>query len=293
MPFLSSATLNAYRQKTFHTLPANRIRSLEEAVNFVNQRGFIFFWPIQGVILPSLWTAVAGDRPVADQHDDPGHITWGWKDQLLGKKVWYYARILCRRNTIISLRLLPSFYALSPNYGDPEQDYLDQYQNGTLTLESKLVYEALLREGPLDTISLRKAARLSSPESTSRFNRALDTLQMELKILPVGVAQAGAWRYAFIYDLVHRHFPELIEQSRPISENQARYEILVNYFESIGAASFSEIQRIFRWGKSELQRTLQQLIRDNLLLPEVELQNQKEPVYALNKLLENGEKEEF
>lgn len=293
MPFLSSATLNAYRQETFHTLPANRIRTLEEAVNFVNQRGFIFFWPIQGVILPSLWTAVAGDRPVADQHDDPGHITWGWKDQLLGKKVWYYARILCRRNTIISLRLLPCFYALSPNYGDPEQDYLDQYQNGTLTLESKLVYEALLREGPLDTISLRKAARLSSPESTSRFNRALDTLQMELKILPVGVAQAGAWRYAFIYDSVHRHFPELIEQSRPISENQARYEILVNYFESIGAASFSEIQRIFRWGKSELQQALQQLVRDNHLLPEVELQNQKEPVYALNKLLETREKEAF
>jgi hypothetical protein len=293
MPFLSSATLNAYRQETFHTLPANRIRTLEEAVNFVNQRGFIFFWPIQGVILPSLWTAVAGDRPVADQHDDPGHITWGWKDQLLGKKVWYYARILCRRNTIISLRLLPCFYALSPNYGDPEQDYLDQYQNGTLTLESKLVYEALLREGPLDTISLRKAARLSSPESTSRFNRALDTLQMELKILPVGVAQAGAWRYAFIYDLVHRHFPELIEQSRPISENQGRYEILVNYFESIGAASFSEIQRIFRWGKNELQQALQQLVRDNHLLPEVELQNQKEPVYALNKLLETREKEAF
>lgn len=293
MPFLSSATLNAYRQETFHTLPANRIRTLEEAVNFVNQRGFIFFWPIQGVILPSLWTAVAGDRPVADQHDDPGHITWGWKDQLLGKKVWYYARILCRRNTIISLRLLPCFYALSPNYGDPEQDYLDQYQNGTLTLESKLVYEALLREGPLDTISLRKAARLSSPESTSRFNRALDTLQMELKILPVGVAQAGAWRYAFIYDLVHRHFPELIEQSRPISENQGRYEILVNYFESIGAASFSEIQRIFRWGKSELQQALQQLVRDNHLLPEVELHNQKEPVYALNKLLETREKEAF
>lgn len=293
MRFLSSATLNAYRQETFHTLPANRIRTLEEAVNFVNQRGFIFFWPIQGVILPSLWTAVAGDRPVADQHDDPGHITWGWKDQLLGKKVWYYARILCRRNTIISLRLLPCFYALSPNYGDPEQDYLDQYQNGTLTLESKLVYEALLREGPLDTISLRKAARLSSPESTSRFNRALDTLQMELKILPVGVAQAGAWRYAFIYDLVHRHFPELIEQSRPISENQGRYEILVNYFESIGAASFSEIQRIFRWGKSELQQALQQLVRDNHLLPEVELHNQKEPVYALNKLLETREKEAF
>lgn len=287
MPYLSDAILNAYRQNTFHSGPAKRIHTLEEAVNFVNRRGFIFFWPIQGVTLPSLWTAVAGDRPVADQHDDPGHITWEWKDHLLGKKVWYYARVLCRRNTIISLQLLPYFYALSPNFGDPEQDYLDQYRSGTLTLEAKLVYEALLREGPLDTLSLRKAARLSGPESTSRFNRALDTLQMELKILPVGVAQAGAWRYAFVYDLVHRHFPELIELARPISERDARSQILFKYFESVGAASLSQLQRLLRWERNELQKTLDQFVHEHLLIPHVEIQGQPEPAYALKAIFES------
>jgi len=286
MPHLSASTLDSYRQKIFRIRPEDRLRTLEEAIDFVNQRGFVFFWPIQRVNLPSLWVAAAGDRPVANEHDDPGHITWGWKDQLLGKKVWYYARILCRKNTIISLRLLPYFYALSPNFGDPEQDYLDQYHGGTLTLEAKQVYEALLREGALDTISLRKAARLSSPESTSRFNRALDTLQMEFKVLPVGVAQAGAWRYAFVYDLVHRHYPQLIDQSRPISEPQARFEILQCYFESVGAASPAEMERLFGWRKEDLQRTLQLLVSRNIIQPEIELQNRKEPVYALSTLIQ-------
>ncbi len=67
--------------------------------------------------MPSLWTAVAGDRPVADKHDDPGHITWGWKYKALGKKIWYYAKTLRKKATMISLEIAPYFYALSENYG--------------------------------------------------------------------------------------------------------------------------------------------------------------------------------
>ncbi|MSP13309.1 MAG: hypothetical protein EXR62_10185 [Chloroflexi bacterium] len=48
---------------------------MEEAITYLNQRGFIFFWPIKDVVLPSLWGAVAGNRPVAAEHDDPGHVT--------------------------------------------------------------------------------------------------------------------------------------------------------------------------------------------------------------------------
>ncbi|MCK7520523.1 MAG: hypothetical protein MZV64_23930 [Ignavibacteriales bacterium] len=66
-----------------------------QASTFVNRRGFVFFWPISGIDLPSLWTAVAGDRPVADKHDDPGHITWGWKDGATRQK----DLVLCRRSS--------------------------------------------------------------------------------------------------------------------------------------------------------------------------------------------------
>ena len=86
MPTLSLEALARYRTGTFRL--KKRLTSKEDAVEFVNERGFIYFWPIREITLPSLWTAAAGDRPVADAHDDPGHITWGWKDSLLGKKAW-------------------------------------------------------------------------------------------------------------------------------------------------------------------------------------------------------------
>lgn len=73
---LSAERRHAFRAETFR-LNAPLTRS-EQALEWVNERGFVFFWPIQGFSLPGLWTAVAGKRPVATEHDDPGHITWAW-----------------------------------------------------------------------------------------------------------------------------------------------------------------------------------------------------------------------
>src|SRR3972149_8490713 len=191
MPTLNLASLKKYRARTFHLPPAKRLASASQAADFVNTRGFVYFWPIKGIDLPSLWTAVAGDRPVADEHDDPGHITWRWKDDSLGRKIWYYAKILRRKATMISLEVVPYFYALSENYGSPEQDYLLAYEEGRLTQAAKQIYESLLNEGALNTIDLRRAAHLGNARE-SEFNRALETLQSDFKILPIGVAEAGA-----------------------------------------------------------------------------------------------------
>ena len=127
----------------------------------MDQRGFVFFWPIKGVELPSLWTAVAGDRPVADAHDDPGHVTWRWKDDALPRRIWYYAKVLRRKATLISLQAAPFFYALSQNFGSISEDHLLAYEEGRLTLAARNIYDALLSAGPLDSIALRKAARMS------------------------------------------------------------------------------------------------------------------------------------
>ena len=260
MVAFSQARVQTFRARTFRTAPGLRLASEDEAVDFVNQRGFVFFWPIKGYDYPNLWMAAAGDRPVPDEHDDPGHVTWSWKDSLLGARRWYYGRVLRQRNAMISLETLPYFYALTNNYGDPENDYQEQYLQGTLTLEAKSVYEALLESGPLDTIALRKAARLSSRESDSRFNKALNDLQMDFKVLPIGISPVGAWRYAFIYELSHRHFPELIEHASHIFEGDARLILAEITIQSLGATPDSFIARLFRWNKDEMEKCTRRLL---------------------------------
>jgi hypothetical protein len=262
---ISLQLLQVHRCQTFHLPPAAKIVDPAGALEFVNERGFVYFWPIKGVDMPSLWMTVAGDRPVADAHDDPGHVTWQWKDAALGKRIWYYAKILRRKATIVSLEIAPYFYALSDNYGSPEEDHLIAYQEGRLTLAAKQIYEALLKEGALNTLDLRRAAHMTNKGSDSEFNRALEVLQADFKILPIGVAEVGAWKYAFIYDIVPHHMPELPEKARAISEAQARQKLVELYFNSVGAAQLRDVVRLFGWSNEISQRVINKLVENGKL----------------------------
>jgi hypothetical protein len=274
MKKISASLIRAYREHTFRSVPKRRIGTREEAIDFVNERGFVYFWPITGILLPSLWVAVAGDRPVPNDHDDPAHITWDWKDSLLGSDRWYYAKILRKKGTMISFDVVPYFYALSENYGSPEDDYLTLYEQGRMTLEEKTIYETLIDEGPTDTVALRRATRMSSPASESRFNRALTHLQADFKVLPVGVTQAGAWRYAFAYDLVARHYPKILDQAHSIREGEAREILTATYFRSIGAGKVNDVVRLFNWHIPDSENAIDALAQKGELIKGIAIEDQ-------------------
>ena len=222
-----------------------------------------------------------------NEHDDPGMVTWGWKDDLLGKHIWYYGKILRRKATFISLEVAPYFYALSENYGSPEEDYLLAYEEGRLTQAAKQIYEALLDKGSLDTISLRKEARLLNAKELV-FNRALEDLQKDFKILPVGVAEVGAWKYAFRYEITARHMPELPEQARPIGEAQARRKLVELYLASVGATQIRELVRLFGWPPDLTQRTVAGLVQDGTLIEQVAHPQASGEWLALPELVDNN-----
>ena len=250
MDAISKARFEAYRAETFRLGRGGKLRNEDDAVQFVNERGFVYFWPNKGVDMPTLWGAVAGNRPVADKHDDPGHVTWRWKDRLLPARRWYYGKLVRGKATMVALPALKYFYALSENTGDPG-DYMLEYEAGRMSTEARQVYEALLVQGALDTLALRREARMTGNESNARFERALVELQRGLRILPVGVAEVGRWKYAFTYELVDRWFPDVVEQARAIGRGAARAHLLDLYLTSVGAATERQAAGLFRWRRDE------------------------------------------
>ena len=167
--------IDAFRDRRYRRLPELRVTTEEQALRFVDDVGFCFLFGAKGVEIPSLWNAVCGvNRPVPRQHNDPDlGRTWTWKDTLPTRGLVYYGKLLRDKATLVSLDLLPTFYALSPNYGDLD-DYLSQYQEGQLTVEAKNVYEALLNEGAMATSRLRQVAGLAGGGTNARrFDRAL------------------------------------------------------------------------------------------------------------------------
>lgn len=282
---LTLERIRAYRAETYRTRLDLRLETPCQAVAHVEDRGFITFWPIKDILMPSLWAAVAGDRDVPNEHDDPGHVTWEWKDSLLGKRRWYYAKVLRRKATMISLDMVPYFYALSENFGAPEEDYLQQYADGAMTAEAKQIYEVLLREGPLNSPALRRAVSMTDRKSQYRFNRGLEMLQADFKVLPIGVAEAGAWNYAFIYECVHRHHPELPQQARSIKIGEAQRTLVATYFRSVGAAQFRDVSKVFRWQKRDIVSALDQLAADGVVRQGVRVEGQGDDWVALLQLL--------
>lgn len=257
------------REYNYHRTPDRRVQTPEAALTFVEEIGFCHFWPIKGVELPNLFHAIAGRmRPVPMKHDDPDMSKcWRWKDEALSERQWYYGKLLRRRATLISLELLPSFYACSETLDDPD-DYLDEYRAGMMTVEAKWIYEAILEHGPLDTIRLRRLSRMSARSAKSRFDRALVELQLGLKALPIGVARTGAWRYAFTYEILPRHFPELPEQACGIRRSQAQRTLVARYLDNVVATDRKMIARVFHvlgWTSSELEKTIGALLNEGLV----------------------------
>jgi len=277
---ISQEWIAAKREYNYHRTPERRVQSIEEARAFVDEVGFCHFWPIKGVETPNLFHAIAGRvRLVPNEHGDPdGSKCWGWKDEALGKRWWYYGKFLRRRATLVSLDLLPALYACSENYGDLD-DYLEEYRAGTMTAEAKRIYEALLEHGPLDTIRLRREARMSAESAKSRFERALVELQVGLKVLPIGVAEAGAWRYAFIYEIVQRHYPDLPERARRIKRSEARRTLVSQYLSNVVATDRKMIAKVFhilKWTPPELDRTITTLLQEGVV-QEAQVRGLKHP----------------
>jgi len=256
---LTEARLDRYRRHTFRLSASRNIRSPKGALRFVNEVGFAFLWPIDGLDLPSLWGAVAGDRPVASEHDDPAHITWRWKDESLGKRLWYYGKLIRGKATFVSHQVLPDFYALSPRLGDLD-DFCHAYEGGQLIWEALKIAEVLLKRGATDTIALRTLSFMTSPGAKYRFERALTELQRGLWILPVAVAEVGSWHYAFVYDMVDRVFPRLVVQAGRRTQEEARVSIAGRYLDAVGSSSAEQLTRLFGWGSEESVSALAALV---------------------------------
>ena len=252
--------IESLRDVRYHRTLELRVHTEEQALGFVNEVGFCFLFGEKGVAIPTLWSAICGSRrpvPRSNRDADIGR-TWRWKDTLPSRGLVYYGKLLRDRATLVSLDLLPWFFALSPNYGDVE-DYMEQYDEGLLTVEAKNVYEALLNEGAMATSRLRQVAGLSGGPNARRFERALVELQRELKIVKVGTSDANAWGYAYVYDLFLRRFPEIPEAARSISTDAAREALLERYLRNVIAQTEAAARRLFRWDDWEWARLLERM----------------------------------
>jgi hypothetical protein len=240
--------IEAWRDRRYRRRRDLRLRDPERALVFINDVGFCFLFPERRTEIPTLWEAICGEcRPIPIHHDDRalGHA-WHWKDELPSRGVVYYGKLLRRKPMFVSLDLLPTFYALSANYGELD-DYLLEYEEGKLSEEARRVYEALLEEGAMPTSHLRRRASLAGKGNAGRFDRAIAELQVGLKIVKTGISDANAWKYCYVYDVLMRCWPDIVEKAGQISSVQARRTLVLCHLHNVGTATVRDLRRLFGW----------------------------------------------
>jgi len=245
---LAPEQVGNWRDVRYRRRRSLRLRSSQQALQFVNDVGFCFLFPARALELPTLWEAICGEsRPLPAQHDDVElGYAWHWKDELPSRGLVYYGKLLNKKPTLISLDLLPHFYALSENYGDIE-DYLLEYQDGKLSEEARRVYEALLQHGAQPTSHLRRKAGLDGKGNAPRFDRAIRELQLGFKIVKTGISDANAWGYCYVYDVMLRRWPDLARHAGAISSQEAMRVLLLAYLHNVGATTLPDVAHLMGW----------------------------------------------
>lgn len=263
--------VEALRDERGRRRPELRLQSEEQALRFVDDVGFCFLFAARGFAMPTLWEAICGEsRPLPEHHDDDAlGKAWAWKDSLPARKACFYGKVLRKTPTLISLSYLPHFYALSPNYGS-QDDYLQEYGEGRLSAEAKWAYEGLLRGGPQSTTRLRKLAGLDGKANMVRFDRAVAELQAGLKIVKVGISDANAWGYCYVYDLLLRQYPDLAKQARAIPSTSAEEVLLLKYLEATVCVTPAEVSRLFGWEAWRMERLVARLAAPGRIATDVQ-----------------------
>ena len=219
----------------------SRIRTKIEALRFIRTVGFCYaFTPGPGRI-PSLFE-VLGTR----SEDVRWSWVWDWKEALPAEKQVFYGRILARKPTFISIALLPFFFALTGNVGEPD-DHARLYEEGRLSALARRVHEIVAGRGPLTTRQIRAAVEPERRGSSPRLLRALAELQQLFLVARVGEVGDNPGNYAYVWDLFTRWLPDVVARASTISHRAAAAAVLEQYVRIGGAPRPQEAAALFGW----------------------------------------------
>jgi CRP-like cAMP-binding protein len=171
----------------------------------VDRVGLATIFPIDDLVLPSLWEAVAGTAEITwSTRDEEGRFidfspefgrVWRWKDELPERRLACVGKHVRGRSTLVSLRILPSLYAARP---EPEE---------LSPLEQEIV-EFLAEQGPASTADLPELIG----HERKPVARAVGRLQRQLVLTTAGAQERSQGWAAVVLDLLARRYARELER---------------------------------------------------------------------------------
>lgn len=243
------------------------VRSLTAAAAFVDRVGLALVFRKEGVVLPSLYEAVAGPGPTkwAEERED-GKLTftpelsvvWAWKDDLADARLACAGKHVRGWPSLVSLALLPALYALTGRGGSA-----GDFRDAVMPPLEREIAEAVLTTGPSDAHDVRRAI---GGRDTVAVNRGIDSLQRRLVLTRAGTIQRDRSWPATIYDVLPRRYP-LPQLPAP---DRARGDLASALLRTAGTLSAADLSRALGFPRREAVKVLEGLAMEGRALPRTE-----------------------
>jgi hypothetical protein len=183
---------------------------------------------------------------------------WGWKDELAEAKRLYYGKLLVRKPTFVSMKMLPTFYATFGRAGEPD-DHLDDVRAGRLSEIARRVLEFLAVNGETQTKRMRAALGITSQDGRADYAKAVEELQRLMYIARVRAVGEGREDYNYTYDLFVRRYPEVVRAAERASSADATAALLGHLLGLAGGVTERRVAKLFDWTDDRVARTIARL----------------------------------
>jgi hypothetical protein len=183
---------------------------------------------------------------------------WGWKDELAENKRLYYGKLLVRKPTFVSMKMLPTFYATFGRAGEAD-DHLEDVRAGRLSEIARRVIEFLAVNGETQTKRMRSALGITSQEGKSDYAKAIEELQRLMYVARVRAVGEGREDYNYTYDLFVHRYPETVRAAERASSADAMTALLAHLLELVGGVTERQVTKLFDWSEDRVAHAARRL----------------------------------
>lgn len=243
--------LKAHRAKLGR---AHRVRNAAQLVEMVDALGFCFAFTGQSAYpVPACF-----DHLSTKDDGKKWEWMWPWKDELAEAKKLYYGKLLVKKPTFVSLKMLPVFYSTFGRAGEAD-DHLEDVRAGRLTDLAHRVVEYLAYRGETQKKRMRADLGIESKEGRGDLERAIEELQRLMYVARVKAVGERSDDYNYTYDLFVRRYPETVKAAEGLSSADATLILLRRLLELAGGVTEKQVSRLFDWENARTARAVDAL----------------------------------
>ena len=243
--------LKAHRAKLGR---AHRVRNAAQLVEMVDALGFCFAFTGQSAYpVPACF-----DHLSTNDDGKKWEWMWPWKDELAEAKKLYYGKLLVKKPTFVSLKMLPVFYSTFGRAGEAD-DHLEDVRAGRLTDLAHRVVEYLAYRGETQKKRMRADLGIESKEGRGDLERAIEELQRLMYVARVKAVGERSDDYNYTYDLFVRRYPETVKAAEGLSSADATLILLRRLLELAGGVTEKQVSRLFDWENARTARAVDAL----------------------------------